>query len=63
VDPKVSFFFYMGAILCFVIAAIGDVWKYGRRTRRGVAAILSPLAFGLALVVFPTLWTTATIAW
>ncbi len=62
-DPKVAFFFYLGAVFCFVVAAVGDVWKYGRRTRRGGTAILSPLALGLALAVFPTLWTTATVGW
>jgi hypothetical protein len=28
-DPEISFFFYLAAIICFVIAAIGDAWKYG----------------------------------
>ena len=34
-DPKISFFFYLAAIVCFVIAAMGPAWKHGMRTRSG----------------------------
>ncbi|MGD9704148.1 MAG: hypothetical protein AB7Q42_21345 [Acidimicrobiia bacterium] len=62
-DPEISFFFYLAAVLCFVVAALGDAWKYGRRTRSGIKPLLVLMPLGLALAVFPTLWTTATVAW
>ncbi len=62
-NPKVSFFFYLAAVMCFVIAAVGDSWKYGARSRRGVAPVLVLVPLGLALAFFPTMWTTATIGW
>lgn len=62
-DPKISFFFYLAALVCFVAAAAGPLWKHGARTRRGVAPILGLVPFGLALAVFPTMWATGTFAW
>lgn len=62
-DPEISFFFYLGALICFILAAVGEVWKYGGRTRRGAQPTLSLLPLGLALTVFPTLWSTGTLAW
>lgn len=62
-DPKVSFFFYMAATMCFVLASAGEAWRYGRRTRQGMKPLLTLLPLGLALAIFPTLWTTATVAW
>ena len=56
-DPEISFFFYLGAIICFVLAALGEGWRYGGRTRRGVAPSLALLPLGLALAFFPTMWT------
>jgi len=63
VDPRSQFFFYLAAVICFLLAAIGDVWKYGARTRRGVAAAIALMPLGLALAVFPTMWSVAKIAW
>ncbi|MDP2290305.1 MAG: hypothetical protein Q8M22_03910 [Actinomycetota bacterium] len=62
-DPKISFFFYLGAVIAFAIAAAGPAWKHGLRTRRGGEPTLVLVPLGLALAVFPTMWTVATIAW
>ncbi len=62
-DPEVSFFFYLAAVFCFALAAAGEAWRYGRRTRSGLKAAIALVPLGLALTVFPTLWTTATLAW
>jgi hypothetical protein len=62
-DAEVSFFFYLAAMVCFVLAAMGEAWRFGTRTRRGAKPALALMPLGLALAVFPTLWTTATIAW
>ena len=40
-DPKSQFFFYLAALICFVLAAMGDLWKYGARTRRGATAAVA----------------------
>ena len=61
-DPDVSFWFYLGAVICFVIAALGEGWRYGGRTRRGLAPQLVLLPLGLALFAFPTMWTAGTEA-
>jgi len=63
VDPKSQFFFYLAALICFLLAALGDLWKYGARTRRGMAAAIALMPLGLALTVFPTLWTVAKAGW
>jgi hypothetical protein len=62
-DPKAQFFFYLASFICFLLAAIGDAWRYGARTRRGVTSALALIPLGLALFVFPTLWTVAKLAW
>ncbi len=62
-DPKVSFFFYLAAIICFLVAAAGPSWRHGRRTRSGGTPILVLVPLGLALAVFPTMWTVGTLAW
>jgi hypothetical protein len=62
-DPKISFFFYLGAVICFAIAAAGPAWKHGLRSRRGGTPTLVLVPLGLALAVFPTMWTVATVAW
>ena len=61
-EPEVSFFFYLGALICFVLAAIGENWRYGARTRRGLKPTLTLLPLGLALAVVPTLWNTGELA-
>lgn len=43
-------------MICFVLAAIGEGWRYGARTRAGLKPALTLLPFGLALAYFPTLW-------
>jgi hypothetical protein len=62
-DPKSQFFFYLAAVICFVVAAIGDAWKFGARTRRGVAAAVALMPLGLALAFFPTMWSAAKLGW
>ena len=61
-DPEISFFFYLAGIICFVIAAIGDAWKYGGRTRRGGKPALALIPLGLALVFVPIMWDTGVAA-
>ena len=61
-EPDVSFYFYLGALVCFVLAAIGEGWRYGSRTRRGLAPALALLPLGLALAIVPTLWTVGRAA-
>jgi hypothetical protein len=55
-DVDIKFFFYLGAFLCFLLAAVGEAWRYGARTRRGQKPALALLPLGLALFVFPLLW-------
>ena len=59
-DPKVQFFFYLGAVICFGLAAVGDLWRYGARARRGLAPAIALVPLGLFLFAFPTMWTTGT---
>jgi hypothetical protein len=61
-DPKVTFFFYLAAVLCFALAAAGESWRFGGRTRRGLTARLALVPLGLALYVFPTMWNQGKIA-
>ena len=61
-DPEIAFFFYLGAVVCFVLAAMGEGWKYGGRTRRGLKPALTLLPLGLALFAFPIMWDTGVAA-
>lgn len=61
-EPKIQFFFYLGAVICFFLAAVGEAWKYGGRSRRGMAPAIALLPLGLALFAFPTMWTVGTQA-
>lgn len=61
-DPEIAFFWYLGAVICFVVAALGEGWTYGSRSRRGMKPALTLLPLGLALAVFPTLWTVGVEA-
>lgn len=54
-DPRLTFLFYLGALICFALAAAGG--RVGPRT--GTVGLL-PL--GLALWLFPTLWNTGVQA-
>ena len=55
-DLKVQFFFYLAATIVFVMAALGNGLKLGKR-----GMVLVPL--GLALWLFPTLWNIGEAAW
>lgn len=55
-SPKTAFFFYLAALLCFLVAAAGEGWRYGRLGRRGMAPRVVLVPLGLALWLFPTLW-------
>ncbi len=61
-SDKTSFFFYLAAVVCFVIAAAGEGWRFGRLGRRGLAPRLVLVPLGLALFVFPTMWDTGVAA-
>jgi hypothetical protein len=61
-DPEITFFFYLAAVICFVLAALGEGWVYGGRTRRGLKPALTLLPLGLALFAFPAMWTVGTEA-
>ena len=61
-DPEIAFFFYLAAVVCFVVAALGEGWRYGARTRRGLKPSLTLLPLGLALFAFPTMWNVGVEA-
>jgi hypothetical protein len=56
VDVEVKFFFYLAAVVCFLIAAAGEGWRYGSRGRKGLAPRVVLVPLGLALAFFPTMW-------
>jgi hypothetical protein len=62
-DAQVKFFFYLAAVVCFVIAALGDGWQYGARTRRGSTPLVLLLPLGLALAVIPSMWDAYKLGW
>jgi hypothetical protein len=53
------FFVYLGAFICFLLAAVGS--DLGRWGRPGLASRVSLLPLGLALLVLPPLWDTAEL--
>lgn len=61
-DAEIKFFFFLGSVVCLVLAAAGENWRYGGRTRRGVAPALTLLPLGVALFVFPFMWDTGVQA-
>lgn len=61
-SPKTEFFFYLAAFVCFVIAAAGEGWRFGRLGRRGLAARIVLLPLGLALWIFPLVYNTGKAA-
>jgi hypothetical protein len=61
-DAKAQFFFYLAAVICFVIAAAGEAWRFGRLGRRGLPGRLALVPLGLALWLFPTMWNTGQAA-
>ena len=62
-SPKTSFFFYLASVICFILAAAGEGWKFGMRGRRGLAPSIALIPLGLALFVIPVLYTTYKLAW
>ncbi len=61
-DEKAKFFFYLASVICFVIAAAGSDWRFGRLGRRGLAPRLVLVPLGLALFVFPFMWDAGELA-
>ncbi|MDQ6724756.1 MAG: hypothetical protein M3066_01050 [Actinomycetota bacterium] len=61
-SAKTTFWFYLAAVVCFVVAAAGEGWRYGRLGRRGIAPRVVLVPLGLALWLFPLLWTTGKVA-
>ncbi|MDQ6796854.1 MAG: hypothetical protein M3011_02305 [Actinomycetota bacterium] len=59
---ETTFFFYLASVICFVIAAIGADWRFGRLGRQGIAPRLVLVPLGLALYVFPAMWTAGKVA-
>lgn len=59
-DPKVTFFFYLAAVACFVLAALGT--RAPQSITRSPLSTIGLLPLGLALFVFPILWTTGELA-
>ncbi len=61
-NPEISFFFYLSAVICFALAALGEGWRYGSRTRAGLKPSLTLLPLGLALAFVPIMWDTGVAA-
>jgi hypothetical protein len=61
-SPEVAFFFYLGAVVCLALGAIGESWRYGARTRKGLAPLISLVPLGIALAIIPTLWNVGQSA-
>lgn len=59
-DPKLTFLFYLGAVVCFVLAFLSSGPRGGRFGRVGGGFNL--IALGLALFAFPTMWNAFTTA-
>ena len=59
---KATFFFYLAAVICFLVAAAGEGWRWGGMTRRGLKPRLVLLPLGLALWLFPLMWNTGYTA-
>ncbi len=61
-SAETTFFFYLAAVICFIVAALGADWRFGRLGRQGLAPRLVLLPLGLALYVFPAMWTAGKLA-
>ena len=61
-DPKAVFFFYLAAVICFVLAAIGEPRVMGRLGRGAVGPGIAFVPLGLALYVFPQMWNIGELA-
>jgi len=60
-SAKTTFIFYLAAVICFVLAALGE-GGFGRVARRSVPSRLVLLPLGLALWLFPLMWNTGDAA-
>ena len=61
-DVKVKFFFFLGSVICLALAAAGSGWRFGRRSRAGLAPQLALEPLGLLLFVFPFMWDMGVVA-
>jgi len=61
-SAETTFFFYLAAVICFIVAAVGADWRFGRLGRKGLAPRLVLVPLGLALYVFPAMWNAGKLA-
>lgn len=61
-DPRLTFLFYLGAVVCFVIAAFSAAVPGPGATGRGLGARVGLVPLGLALWLFPAMWATGSAA-
>ncbi len=61
-ETKSQFFVYLAAAICFGLAAIGEAWKYGARSRIGAKPLIALMPLGLLVALLPTLWEVAEAA-
>lgn len=59
-DPRLTFIFYLAAVVCFGVAALAPAASGPGRPGRGVGGRVSLVPLGLALWLFPTMWETGT---
>lgn len=59
---KGQFFCYLAASICFFLAAVGEAWKYGARSRAGAKPLVALMPLGLLVALLPTLWRVAEAA-
>lgn len=57
--PEVAFFFYLAAVLCFAVGALGRGRQMGSVVRLQPTLTLVPMA----LTFFPTILNTAITHW
>lgn len=60
-DPKIAFFFYLAAVVCFALAAFSPAGP-GLGRGGGVGGRIGLVPLGLGLWLFPTLWATGAAA-
>ena len=61
-SAEARFFFFLASVVCFVVAAAGEGWRFGRLGRRGMAPRLVLMPLGLALFVIPFMWDAYKLA-
>lgn len=62
IGPKGQFFFFLAAVICFVLAAIGEPRLAGRFGRASAVSRIAFVPLGLALWLFPLMWNTGQLA-